>query len=161
METEPPIQTAGKMAISALRALLILVVVAIMALTVVLFFHHVPDTDMELTSVARDTTFYVGRAESDGGRMGYISLLATGELDDSTASILIDCTKPPARAGELQPSGGEINQLYTSDFYDAKARVTYRHGRVKQGNLRLQIVFSLPPDKWGYILKNRYWTRAK
>ncbi|CAN5650437.1 hypothetical protein BH09BAC4_BH09BAC4_03440 [soil metagenome] len=161
METETPIQTAGKTAIGALRALLILIGVAIMALAVVWFFHHVPDTDMELTSVSRDTTFYIGRAESNGGRGGYISLLATGELDDSTASILIDYTKPPAGVGELQLSRGKINQLYTSDFYDAKARVTYRHGRVKQGNLRLQIVFSLPPGKWGYTLKNGHWTRAK
>lgn len=161
METETPIQTVGKTAISVLRALLIVIGLGIMALVILWYFNHIPDTDIELTSVARDTTFYVGRTESDGSGSGYISMLTTGKLDDSTASILIEYTKPPATAGELHLSNGKINQIYNGDFYDDKAKVTYLHRRVRQGNLRLQLVFSLPPDNWGYKLKSGHWTRKK
>ncbi|QJD79797.1 hypothetical protein [Spirosoma rhododendri] len=108
-----------------------------------------PDADVQLGRVDRDTTFYIGKSENDHEGSGRISLLATGLLDKSDASVLIEYTKPPATAADCKLSAGPVDRIYGSDFYDNRAKVTYRHGAVKHGHLRLRFVFAYPPEEWG------------
>ncbi|SOD92417.1 hypothetical protein [Spirosoma fluviale] len=147
---ETPVQTGIKMVVSLLLAVAMFVGLALLLFGAYLLFNRVPDADVNLSNVARDTTFYVGTAESTGGGSDRISILATGALDDSTASIRIEYTKPAGVAGEFQLHNGNNGQVFSSDFYDSKAKVTYRHRGVKQGHLRLQIKLTDPPKEWGY-----------
>lgn len=122
---------------------LLVVVVVYLDLT------KIPDPDVQLGRVDRDTTFYVGKSESDPGGGVTISLLATGLLNKPNASVLIEYTKPPATAANCKLSAGPVDRIYGSDFYDSRAKVTYRHGTVQHGHLRLRIAFVYPPEEWG------------
>ncbi len=110
---------------------------------------RLPDPDIQLGRVDRDTTFYIGKSESNPGGGVTISLLATGLLDTSGASVLIEYTRPPATATDCKLPAGPVDQIYGSDFYDNRAKVTYRHGAVQHGHLRLRFVFAYPPKEWG------------
>lgn len=108
-----------------------------------------PNADVQLGRVGRDTTFYVGKSGSDHEGSGHIAVLATGLLDKSNASVLIEYTKPSATATDCRLPTGPVDCVYGSDFYDSRAKVTYRHGAVQHGHLRLRIAFSYPPQEWG------------
>lgn len=122
---------------------LLVVVVVYLDLT------RIPAPDVQLGRVDRDTTFYIGESESDPGGGVAIALLATWLLDKSDASVLIEYTRPPATATDCKLPAGPVDRIYRSDFYDNRAKVTYRHGTVQHGHLRLRIVFGYPPEEWG------------
>lgn len=109
-----------------------------------------PDADVQLGRVDRDTTFYVGTSEGNHEGSGHISVLATGNLDTSTASMVIDypesLTQNVNHRFFLRKEPVDI--LYQDDFYDSRARITYLHGTVKRGQLRLRVALRLPPEEW-------------
>lgn len=149
---------------SALLAFTVLIGVLGLAFAIFLYANAIPATSIELASVAKDTSFYVGANRSQRGQGSTISIRAVGQLDDSTAYVLVtypdnsDDTLVPIR-GSLKK--GRIDQLWVSDFYNRRAKITFLHKSVQHGHLRLQVNFSYPPTSWGYQQTDRGWVKAK
>lgn len=149
---------------STLLAFTVLISVLGLAFAVFLYANAIPATSIELASVAKDTSFYVGANHSQRGEGSTISIRVVGQLDDSTANILvtypdnIDATLVPIRASVEKD---QIDQLWVSDFYNRRAKITFLHKSVQHGHLRLQVHFSYPPTSWGYRQTNRGWVKAK
>ncbi len=126
-------------------------IVLVILLFVYLDLTKTPDADVQLGRVDRDTTFYVGTSEGNHEGSGRISVLATGLLDASTASVVIGY--PKSQTQDINHrfflQAGPIDSLYRDDFYDSRAKVTYRHGTVKRGQLRLRVALGFPPEEWG------------
>ncbi|ADB42554.1 hypothetical protein [Spirosoma linguale] len=165
MKSEETIETFGqtvlKIILSALLGFSILIGVFGFAFAIFLYANALPDTSIELASVARDTTFYVGADQSQRGEGSTLSIRAVGQVDDSTATILVVYPNHPLVAikGSLMP--GLIDQLWVNDFYDRRAKITFLHKTVQHGRLRLQVHFAYPPASWGYQQTNRGWIKAK
>jgi hypothetical protein len=134
-------------------------------LTLILYDYliRVPTTDIDLLHIDRDTTFYIGRSGNNEVLGGQLSVRATGELDDSTALINIEYTSPGMVniVRQIKLYGGVVETMATGDFYDQRAKVTYRHGGVKNGRLRLRAIFGFPPEDWAYKLKDDRWAHIE
>lgn len=157
---ETPAKTILKMGKSALTALAILVGILGLAFTLFLHTHSVPDANTDLASVARDTTFYAGAAQSQRGEGSTISVRAVGQVDDSTAYLLVTYANDSLVAIKGPLRKGQIDQLWVSDFYDRRAKITFLHNSVQHGHLHLHVHFSYPPASWEYKQTNRGWVKA-
>gem|GEM_PF-6011339 len=132
-------------------AFIVLVPVAIVMLNLAAMFFStsIPDTHTELTNLAVDTTFYVGtETNSNRDAGGYISIRAIGEVDGAGALILVEYLSHPSVMVRCELPNGKVNQVWYGDFYESRAKVSFLHNGARSGKLKLDIVFSLPPEEW-------------
>ncbi|GAB4042862.1 hypothetical protein [Spirosoma jeollabukense] len=159
--TETTIQTIFKVAKSALLGFIVLIGVLGLAFATFLYTNGLPDITIDLASVARDTTFYVGASQSQSGEGSTISVRAVGQVDDATTGLLVTYPNDTLVAVRGSLVKGQIDQLWVNDFYDRRAKVTFLHKAAQHGHLRLQIHFSYPPTDWGFRQTNLGWIKAK
>ncbi|WP_338870154.1 hypothetical protein WBJ53_22010 [Spirosoma sp. SC4-14] len=132
-------------------AFTVLVPVAIVMLDLAAMFFStpIPDTHTELTNLADDTTFYVGRETTSNREAGgYLSVRAIGEVDGPGALILVEYLSHPAVMVRCELPNGKVNQVWHGDFYETRAKISFLHNGARSGKLKLDIVFSLPPEEW-------------
>lgn len=158
---ETATQTVIKLIISALSGLTILIGILTIAFAIYLYANALPETSVELNSVAKDTTFYAGADQSQSGEGSTVSIRAVGQVDDSTASVLVAYPNHSLVAIDGSLTKGKVDQVWVSDFYDRRAKITFHHKTVQRGNLRLQVHFSHPPASWGYQQTDRGWRKIK
>ena len=147
---ESPFKTAIKVIGSALLGFLILAGLLTFVFAVIVYTGMIPETDLNITNVASDSVFYAGKEKSKDRMGGYLSIRARGTLDDSTARILVQYPEYAATVLTCKLPRGKFDQVWFEDYYDSRAKITFYHTTVNQGNLRLQIVFSTPPSDWNY-----------
>ncbi|MEZ0610253.1 hypothetical protein ACAW74_17180 [Fibrella sp. WM1] len=138
-------------------SIIVIVGVLLIGLFIYGYFNRIPTTDMQLAHVDRDTTFYIGKAtnSNDSDDLGrQLSVWVTGYVSDSGAvmkSFYPPDSNSPSHSIVLPK--GRVDTMVTGDFYDQRARITYLHERVRNGQLRIRAVFSYPPEEWPFRLK--------
>ena len=158
---ETSAQTFLRMIKRAFLAFAMLFGVLGVAFVIFLYSHSIPTTTIDLVTVARDTTFFVGAARSQRGEGNTVSIRAVGQVDDSTAGILVTYPNDTQVAIKGSLMDGRIDQLWVGNFYDRRAKITFLHNAVQHGHLRLQVHFSYPPASWGYRPTNQGWVKAR
>lgn len=156
LTTNTRFKTALKTVGSVLFAFLLFVGALILAFVIHLLASRIPETDINITDVAQDTVFYVGKVKSKDRLGGYLSIRASGELDSSTAVISVQYPTFDQSPLLCELPQGNVEQVCTFDFYDSRAKITYRHKAVRRGKLRIQIVFSDPPPEWEHKQKKKF-----
>ncbi|MCX6217920.1 hypothetical protein [Spirosoma sp.] len=158
---ETATQTVTKLVISALLGLTLLIGILTAVFAIYLYANALPETSVELTSVARDTTFYAGANQSQSGEGSIVAVRAVGQVDDSTASVLVTYPNDSSIAINGSIMKGKVDQVWVSDFYDRRAKIMFRHKTVQRGNLRILVHFSHPPASWGYQQTDQGWRKIK
>jgi hypothetical protein len=147
-KTESPLITAGKTVGMALLAFFLVIVTLILLVGIYLFASQTPNADLSMGRVGVDSTFYVGKRKSENRIGGYMSIRASGDLNDSTAVVSVQYPGFDQTSLICKLPKGKFDQVWFGDYYDSRAQISYRHGRVSRGQLRLQIIFSHPPPDW-------------
>ncbi|WP_461151842.1 hypothetical protein [Spirosoma pulveris] len=109
------------------------------------YINWIPTADLTITQVGLDSTFYVGNGKPRERYGGHLFLRATGELDDSTALVLIHYPTHSTAAMSCPLPKGRFDRVWQGYFDDSRAKISFQHHRVKRGKVRLQIVFTNPP----------------
>jgi hypothetical protein len=157
---ESAFQTLFKVVVSALAGLCLMVGIVTILFVSYLHISGVPGADIRLPGVARDTMFSVGKERGEDRAGGYLSIRLTGEINDSTSLVSVLYPQgDPAIAMQCRLPGGKFDQVWSGDYYDGKANLVFFHKKATQGKLRLQVVFSTPPDSWGFVAKNGRWVK--
>lgn len=144
--------------IKGVVSIIVIVSVLLIGLFIYGYFNQIPTTDLHLSHVDRDTTFYIGKLASkassdDMGRQ--LSVWVTGYVNDSGA--VVKYFYPPdsnSHARLIVLPKGRVDTMVTGDYYDRRARITYLHKRVRDGQLRIRAVFSYPPEEWPFRWKD-------
>ena len=147
----------------------ILTVIVVAYAFIVYWQNHRPGADVTLTTVTADTTFDIGRTDRKSDLGGQLFIKAVGEVDNSTAEIIVSSPEYPSFTfPESLDAGrhyhlpmGNVEKVWGGDYYESKARITYRHHGVKRGNLTIEAVFSYPPDECGFNWVNGDWCKVK
>lgn len=158
--TEMTVVTVFKIVKSALLGFVILIGVLGLAFAIFLYTNALPATSIDLASVAKDTTFYVGADESQSGKGSTISIRAVGQVDESTTGLLVTYPNDTLVAIRGSLVEGRIDQLWVNDFYNRRVKITFLHKGAQHGHLRLQVHFSYPPTDWGYRQTSLGWVKA-
>lgn len=130
---------------------LVPVTLIVLYFAAILFSTSIPDTHTELTNLSADTTFYVGTEKTTSRGGGYLSIRAIGEVDGAGALIRVSYPNDSialVEAVRCELPNGNVNQVWYGDFYESRAKVSFLHNGAQSGKLKLDIVFSLPPEEW-------------
>lgn len=151
---ENPFRTAIRTVGTALLAFLLLIGTLILLFVLHVYLSRIPETDLTMTRVAVDSVFYAGKDKSHDRTGGYMSVRASGDLNDSTAVVSVQYPGFDQTPLTCKLPKGKFDQVWFGDYYDSRAKIIYRHGTVSRGQLRLQIIFSYPPPDWERNIKS-------